>query len=189
MSTISLQARATCDSERPILAHRALLGILLGVAALLLTVTACGSKISAEPVPPVIHYGQDICEFCGMIISDERYAAGYITHDGQERIFDDVGGMFQAYLQRQDEVMAFFVHDYQEKTWIRAETAYYVLSEELPTPMLFGLTALDSLEKADALAVETEGRVLTFDQVLAHYRENSPVAATNGPAEPPHHDH
>jgi copper chaperone NosL len=158
--------------------------ILLSVT-LLLVLIACGGQTSAEPAPPVIHYGEDICEFCGMIISEERYAAGYITGDGEERIFDDLGGMFQAHLQKQEEVAAFFVHDYEDTAWIRAETAYYVLSQELPTPMLSGLAACASSEKAEALAAEFDGEILTFDEVLAHYRENSPMAAEAGEH---HHD-
>lgn len=139
---------------------------------LLLVSTACGGNASAEPVPPVIHYGEDVCEFCGMIISDEHYAAGYITQAGEDYVFDDIGGMIQAYLKQQDDVAAFFVHDYEDVTWIRAETAHYVLSDDLPSPMLFGLAACASPEKAAALAADVGGSVLTFEEVLAYYREN-----------------
>jgi copper chaperone NosL len=117
---------------------------LLLLATLLLTLTACAGRVSAEPSPPTIHYGEDVCEFCGMIITEERYAAGYLTKDGADHIFDDIGNMFRAHVQNQAEVTAFFVHDYEEQTWIRAETAYYVLSRELPTPMASGLVAFRS---------------------------------------------
>lgn len=133
---------------------------------------ACGNAATTELKPPEIHYGEDICEFCGMIISDERFAAGYITADGQERIFDDLGGMFIAHLERQEEVRAFFVHDYENPRWIRAETAYYVLSEQVATPMLHGLLASENQAQAEALAKAHQGQVLTFDQVLAHFEEN-----------------
>lgn len=144
--------------------------IFLLLTTLLFT-AACNSNASAEPAPPTIHYGEDLCQFCNMIISEERFAAGYLTQDGEERIFDDVGGMFRYHLQEQDDVMAFFVHDYEERSWIRAETAYYVLSEELPTPMLFGIVACAELEKAELIASRSGGEVLTFDEVMAHYQE------------------
>lgn len=144
--------------------------MLLLLSTLLLT-AACNNNVSTEPVPPTIHYGEDLCQFCNMIISEERFAAGYLTQDGEERIFDDIGGMFQYHLQEQEEVMAFFVHDYEEKSWIRAEKAYYVLSEELPTPMLFGIIACTDLEKAELIASNSDGAVLTFDEALAHYQE------------------
>jgi len=153
---------------------------------LLLTLGACADAAKAEPTPPLIHYGEDMCEFCGMIISDERYAAGYVTREGQERIFDDLGGMFQTHLQRQEDVAAFFVQDYDETAWIRAETAHYVLSDDLPTPMLSGLIACDSSEKAEALAAEWRGQVLTFNEVLAYYQASAsePMAG-----EGEHHHH
>lgn len=64
----------------------------------------------------------------------------------------------------------FFVHDYEESTWIRGETAYYVMDEELVTPMLHGLVACATQEKAETLAAEVEGQVLTFDEVMAYYQ-------------------
>jgi copper chaperone NosL len=136
---------------------------------LLWVVTACGGAAKAELAPPEIHYGADLCEFCGMIISDSRYAAGYLTSDGEQHIFDDIGNMFQSHLQKQDEVRAFFVHDYEEQRWIRAETAHYVLSPKLVTPMLHGLAAHVTAEKAEALAAEIGGEVFTFEELLAHY--------------------
>jgi len=145
--------------------------ILLSVTLLAL-LSACGPTTTAEPAPPVIHYGEDICEFCGMIISDERYAAGYITQAGEERIFDDVGGMFKTHLEQQESVTAFFVHDYEDTAWIRAEKAYYVFAEDMPTPMLFGLVARKTREQAETTAAEWQGQVLTFDEVLAYYQED-----------------
>ncbi|MEW5956609.1 MAG: nitrous oxide reductase accessory protein NosL [Chloroflexota bacterium] len=146
--------------------------LLVFSALILLTVTACAGSASADPAPPVIHYGEDMCDLCGMIISDERFAAGYITREGQDYIFDDMGNMFRHHLQNQAEVAAFFVHNYDDKAWIRAETAAYVLSPHLPTPMLSGLAAFDSAGKAKTLAVEKQGRVMTFAEVLAYYQTN-----------------
>lgn len=151
------------------------LAVILVLAGLLLGTAACRSNDPGEIRPPEIHYGEDICEFCGMIISEERYAAGYLTEDGQEHIFDDIAGMVQAHLQARDgsPVIAFFVHDYENTVWIRAETVHYVLSQELPTPMLSGLAAFSSVEAAEALAVETEGQVLTFEELLDHYQQTA----------------
>ena len=147
---------------------------------LLLTLTACASQVKAGPTPPTIHYGEDVCEFCGMIISDERYAAGYITQDGQQHIFDDIGDMFQAHLAKQDEVIAFFVNDYERKSWLRAETAAYVRSNDLTTPMLSGLAACATTEEAKALAETVQGEVLTFEELLVYYQAKPAAAAERG---------
>jgi copper chaperone NosL len=150
--------------------------LILLATLLLLTLTACsGTPNAVDPTPPTIHYGEDICEFCGMITSEERFAAAYVTSDGHSHIFDDISDMFLAHLKMQEEVVAFFVHDYEDKSWIRAETAHYTLSDRLTTPMASGLAAFTSAEKATALAEELGGEVLTFDELMDHYQENSPA--------------
>lgn len=159
--------------------------ILLAAITLLVTLTACGAKASAEPEPPTIHYGEDICEFCGMIISEERYAAGYILADGRQHIFDDIGDMVQHYLAANEEVTAFFVHDHTSGMWIRAETATYILSTDLPTPMLSGVAAFPSQDEAMGFNAELGGETLTFEELLSHYREHP--AMTMPHADSHHH--
>lgn len=146
------------------------LHFLLITTILLAALTACGGESTGEPVPPTIHYGEDMCDACGMIISDARFAAAYVTPDGDTEIFDDIGGMFKTHLSKKDNVTAFFVHDHQDESWIRAETATYVLNPDLPTPMAFGLVAYTSPDQAQALVSETGGEVLNFDEVMEHYQ-------------------
>jgi copper chaperone NosL len=141
--------------------------IALFAIFLLLALTACSANANAEPAPPTIHYGEDVCEFCGMIISEEGFAAAYITPDGHGHTFDDIGDMVKARREMQEEVTAFFVHDYQSKDWIRAETAHFVQSDSLTTPMLSGLAAFAWPEQADAFAAEVGGTTLTFEELLA----------------------
>jgi nitrous oxide reductase accessory protein NosL len=138
----------------------------------LLVLSACASSATAEPAPPTIHYGEDVCELCGMIISEERYAAGYITADGQQHIFDDIGDMFQAQPANNQEIVAFFAHNYENNQWIRAEKATFVQSKGLRTPMASGLAAFESAEKARTFAAEVQGELMTFSEVSAYYKAN-----------------
>lgn len=151
--------------------------ILLYLTLLGLTLTACASSTSAEASPPTIHYGEDVCEFCNMIISEERHAAAYITKDGQSHIFDEVGNMILGLMKNQDssEVVAFFVHDYEQQNWLRAETANYVLSPKISTPMGSGLVAVASSDQAKALAAEVQGQVFTFEEIVTYYQENPQI--------------
>jgi nitrous oxide reductase accessory protein NosL len=79
------------------------------------------------------------------------------------------------------------VHNYDDKAWIRAETAYYVRSSNLTTPMQSSLAAYNSSEKAKALAAEVQGEILTFDQLLAYYRE-TPASPMDAMHQNHHHD-
>ena len=45
---------------------------------LFLTLAACGGGTDTTQ-PPEILYGQDVCDECDMIISEEKYAAAYWT--------------------------------------------------------------------------------------------------------------
>lgn len=153
---------------------------LLLVATLAFILAACGTAANAEPAPPDIHYGEDVCEFCGMIASEERFAAAYLTADGHHHVFDDIGDLVKSHLQLQEDVTAFFVHDHDDKSWIRAETATFVLSEDLATPMLSGLAAFATEAAAQAFATEIGGRTFAFETLLTYYQENPPTPAFSG---------
>jgi copper chaperone NosL len=149
---------------------------------LFLSIAACSVTASAEPTPPTIHYGEDMCAFCGMIVSEEGHAAAYVASDNQGQVFDDIGDMVQFYLTKDEakQVPAFFVHDYESKAWIRAETATYLLSPELHTPMHSSLVAFASSEKAEALATSLQGQLLSFDEVMQLYQEMAPMRMEEG---------
>jgi copper chaperone NosL len=66
-------------------------GLLLFCFVAVLLV-ACGSEVDFDD-PPDIVYGEDVCERCSMIINEARYAAAYVTEDGEAHRFDDIGGM------------------------------------------------------------------------------------------------
>ncbi|OUC08222.1 hypothetical protein RY27_10265, partial [Litorilinea aerophila] len=76
--------------------------ILLLFLALSGILSGC-ARVSAEPAPPEIRYGEDICQECKMIISDPRFAAGYayepVPGRYQSLSFDDIGDML-AYAAR-----------------------------------------------------------------------------------------
>ena len=49
------------------------------VATVTLVMAAAGCSSSDPTAPPTVYYGQDVCVMCGMIISDERFAAAMIV--------------------------------------------------------------------------------------------------------------
>lgn len=145
------------------------------VVLLLMLVWWVGACAEGQTVvePPAIRYGEDRCSHCGMIISDVRFAAGYLYEVGEGRyksvIFDDIGDMVH-YAAEQDgqAIQAWYVHDYASEEWLDALRAYYVVSAEIPSPMGYGIAAFDARTTAEALAAEKNGEVLDWQGLQAH---------------------
>jgi copper chaperone NosL len=132
-----------------------------------LLVIACKPKSDTES-PPEIVLGQDLCDQCGMIISEARFAAGTLLTNGEYRKFDDIQEMLVYHMEHPaDQVKAWFVHDYDSEDWIRGEEAFFVRSQQIKTPMDGGIVAFLSQERAGIFAAEWEGRVYSLDEVRA----------------------
>ncbi len=126
--------------------------------------TACGGGTNLEE-PPEIRYGEDICQQCGMIINEARYAASYVTTNGVVRLFDDVGGMLIHDVKNQEDVHIYWAHDFSTEEWIRADEAAYVLNDDLATPMGWGLAAFANSADAEQFMAENGGALTTWDDL------------------------
>lgn len=145
------------------LERTALILMLVGLAA------SCAPR-SSEVGPPEIAYGQDICETCGMIISDARFAAATAMEDGSVLKFDDIGDMMRYHATRPNLlVQAWFVHDNPSETWVVAQNATFVLSPGIASPMGHGLAAFADPAAATRYAVEIGGEVLAFNELRSRY--------------------
>ncbi|MBI4308341.1 MAG: nitrous oxide reductase accessory protein NosL [Chloroflexi bacterium] len=150
---------------------------VLTLAALVLVVGACGAPPGVAR-PPEVRYGRSVCDRCGMIISDERFACGYVLKSGETRIFDDIGEMVEELRERRPIDAAVFVHDYETKGWIRAEGASFVYSVDVRSPMGGGLAAFTSRERAQALASRYGEAAVTWDKLLAGEQARAPAGAS-----------
>lgn len=130
------------------------------ILALLLT-TGCAA--SGPVGPPAVHFGEDECSRCRMIVGEARFCAA--TRLGDEvRIYDDLGELFEQPL-RPGELA--WVHDHETEAWIEARKASYVLCEKLKTPMGYGVVAFAEPARASVFAARNAGKVLSFEQMLA----------------------
>ncbi len=134
---------------------------------LAVTCFACGSSIIDLDAVPEIRVGEDICDECGMIISEEVYSSAYRLTDGEQKVFDDIGDMAVHYRLHDDDVAAFWVHDFNSVEWIRAEDAFFVASNDLVTPMGHGIAAFTDHASAQVLASDIGGAIHTLDVLLA----------------------
>lgn len=137
----------------------------------------CGEE--PQVAPPQIAWGQDICHACGMIISDDRFAAGLVVAgvDGSLRTlaFDDIGCLLEYETGEAGRIAARYVRDFGAGQWRHAEAAAYLHSTELHSPMAFGLAALDTEADARALAGRYPGEVLDFTGVRARFESGNLV--------------
>jgi copper chaperone NosL len=114
---------------------------------------------------PVALAPEDMCSYCRMAISEKRYAAELLDSDGRAFKFDDIGCMSNFVNKREVKAMVYFVMDFDERTWIRAEDAFYVRSAEITTPMNGGIVAFQTEAKARQAAGKYHGTVQRFDEV------------------------
>lgn len=148
------------------LSNASCLAALIVAAALL---AGCGEAPTLDA--PDVRWGQDTCDVCGMILSDERFAGAVVTIEAGERrvaLFDDIGEMLAAqrrapsppkYPQR------LWVTDSDTKQWIDAESAHYLKSDQLHTPMGFGVAAYADAQVARDAQEQWGGQVGSLAQI------------------------
>ncbi len=131
------------------------------LAFLIVLVLAISCSDNPESGPVEIYYGEDICESCKMIISEKDFAAQYKLSTGKTVKFDDLGCMFH-YMKGEDkaQISAVYVMDYDSKQWIDGESAYYVWTDNISTPMGHGVVAMRGSQEAKELANKEKGKYL-----------------------------
>ncbi len=153
----------------------------LGLAAAAVVVAGTGLALKALPGessaadPPDLRLGQHTCDQCGMVISDERFAAGWRASGSQQR-FDDIGCMITNYRNAGRPNVKAWVHDYDSHSWIPAAPATFVVSSTINSPMAYGVAALNTSEAAAALATASGGSVTGWDPLV----ETLPAGAQHG---------
>ncbi len=91
--------------------------------------------------PPDIRYGEDVCDACHMVISESRFAAALTTPDGHVYLFDDIGCMVRFVQTQNVTIQNAWVHDYTTTIWTPVETALFVRTRRVTTPMGYGVIA------------------------------------------------
>lgn len=141
----------------------AFVALMLGLVVL----SGCRQAVDISQ-PPEINYGQDVCDNCNMLISEEKFASAYWTADGEARRFDDLGEMLSYMQANSEEIASVWVHDVNSAEWLPAEDAYFVMDSGLTTPMGTGIVACASEAEAQALAYGQDmATIMTFDEVLS----------------------
>lgn len=150
--------------------RRTLIGLML------LAILSSGCARSAQPpTPPDIHYGQDTCARCTMIIDEPRCAAAIKPVDGDVLLFDDISEMLiWRQLNPNVATSAMWVHDFDSGEWIDAASAAYVVGTRFTTPMGGGILAASSTERALSVATRRGGRVTDFEDATRSVSSTQP---------------
>jgi copper chaperone NosL len=134
---------------------------------LALACTGCPGDAPRPDAPPDMRYGVDPCARCAMIVSEERFAAAYVTPEGEARRFDDLGCLTAHLVEQPEAVAEVWVHDDESRTWLRGSQAWYAHTEALMTPMGTGIVAVKDEAAARAVVARARGRVLGYDAFRA----------------------
>lgn len=149
--------------------------LIIVLCSLCIVLAACSAG-PGEVQPPEIHYGEDVCDACGMLISDAKFAAATAEEDGAAHQFDDIGDLVSYYAKHADaKVKAYFVHDYPSEKWLRAENAYFVQSDQIQTPMAHGIAAYADRAAAEAAAQKYGVKVMTFGELRQQPTNSMPM--------------
>lgn len=137
---------------------------------LLLLALAC----QADQKPQAIE-AHDVCTSCKMAISQARYAAQVVDKDGNAYKFDDIGCLLRYLGEHNLAQHRIYVMDYESQQWLPAETAAFVKSEAVESPMASGLAAFRDHSAAQQFLKNNPGQVMKLSELLER------------PPEPKHH--
>lgn len=132
------------------------------ILTLMLYIVACQSN------PEPIVYGEDNCENCKMTISDPKYGAELITDKGKIFKFDSVECLAD-YSRKigSQSIASMWVTDLKTpESLINTKDAFYILSDNLRSPMGLNLSAFSKIEDLDNAISEFSGSKISWDEIL-----------------------
>jgi copper chaperone NosL len=134
------------------------------LSCLLLWSLISGCQVDVDP----ISYGKDECHFCKMRIMDPRFGTEMITQKGRMYKFDSVECLLDQLSNPESAGAQCFVTSYANpNTLIAAETAFYLISPNMPSPMGAYLNAFTSKEEALTSQQKASGEVLSWANLIA----------------------
>jgi copper chaperone NosL len=123
---------------------------------------------ACEPEPQPIQYGSDQCEYCRMMITEPEFGSQVLNRQGRSFKFDSVECMaaFDLTFDDPENIHSRWVPDFTDReTWVSAESALYLHSETLRSPMGLYLSAYENRASAEQMRNEYGGEIIGYDQV------------------------
>lgn len=123
--------------------------------------------------PQPIDYGNEACHNCKMTIIDKQHAAEIVTDKGKAYKFDASECMVN-FLDEFDSstVKMYLSNDYSKpETLIDATKAFFLISEQIPSPMGANLSAFKNKNDAINTQKEKGGTLYTWEELLNHFKK------------------
>ncbi len=131
---------------------------------LMLVLAVALAACSPEPVP--IDYGKDECANCKMRIVQPKYGSEIVTRKGKAYKFDAPECMIAFLLEgktvAEQEVALTLVPDFETEKFITVETAFFLRSDNLKSPMGLNVAAFATKEAAEGQQRDLKGDMLTW---------------------------
>ena len=137
---------------------------MLFLMFLLFLIFSCGKF--AEP----IDYGHDECEYCRMLITDNKYGAELITEKGKIYKYDSIECLINYALTENligDNEVRILVSDFSNPgNFTDARTAFYLHNDEYRSPMGLNTMAFSEESKLTVFESENGGSRLSWIEVV-----------------------
>lgn len=125
------------------------------------------SGCARQPEP--IEYGNDVCDFCRMNITDNKFAAELITKKGKVYKFDSIECLFQFKqnaIEDKDNIHSEWVNDFSNPgVLINLKSSFFLKSDVFRSPMGMNVLSFSSEEKLNEIKIKFGGEVLNYYQV------------------------
>ena len=118
-------------------------------------------------VPSKIEYGNDACHFCTMTIVDEQHATEIVTKKGKAFKYDAIECLLND-LKNTDigTIELFLVTDYlNPASLIDANTATYLISPAIKSPMGANLSAFATKEAAEKFVKSDADKLFSWQEI------------------------
>lgn len=141
-------------------------------AFVLLPLAGCGEQ--PADAPPKVLLGESVCDYCNMILSDDRWATATIIRGArgpEARLFDDFNCQVNYETEHPDLVILDrWSHDYTKHEWLETSEAFFLLTPALRSPMGSNAAAFATEAEAEAARSEMSGEVMPFDKAWKRLR-------------------
>lgn len=125
------------------------------------------SSCSTGPEP--IKIGSDNCNYCKMTITDNRFAAEIVTKKGKVFKYDDSHCLFAGIADRTIDTTTikdiYFTDFCSPHNLIKAESGFYIMSEELKAPMGGDIAAFSSIDSLRVVNKQLNGTETPWSQI------------------------